>query len=381
MALKRSIRFLVFPLVLSACYSLKPASPLSRSVAAAPDAPPDNQCLVLDGSRTDEPFNLTGKLAVSYSNASIPEDDGHLQEMGMIDLADPRRKIEPITKNRLHEAEVDLSPDGKLMLYTTRRQRDDFNGPSEIRLRKTDGSEDPKREPQPLVRESGAFQLGGPIWMYPRGESFIYGKWPKNGDAGPFSGSLRLYQYDLAGKKTTEVFKDLTRSGEVGDPEPSYDGKMMTFKMAVKGDRNEQPSIYVINMDGTGLKRLTGVDRNRQFSDHDPVFSRDGKTVYFERYHGDGDWFGSDDNRWSIVAVNVETGAEKAIVPYDPCARHIFWLPTVSPDGKSIIYIRNDTQAWKEKTVWTDLWVTDLEGKNHRKIKGSDYVYWVDWTP
>jgi hypothetical protein len=65
------------------------------------------------------------------------------------------------------------------------------------------------------------------------------------------------------------------------------------------------------------------------------------------------------------------------IVPYDPCGNHIFWLPTISPDGKYLMYIYTDWRNKKAGRPTSELWVAEIDGKNAQKVRGSDWFYFL----
>jgi len=121
-------------------------------------------------------------------------------------------------------------------------------------------------------------------------------------------------------------------------------------------------------------------------SDHDPVFSRDNRKAYFERYYGPGAWDQYADldrtehpeiNQWGIVEVDVETKKERVVIPHDPCGKHFFWLPTVSPDGKYLMFIHDYVDA---AGGYQDLWVSHIEGGNAQRVPNTRELYWFDWS-
>ncbi len=325
-------------------------------VMAAPGKP---RCLQLKDHFARDPIALRGKLAVTYVEQGIDPKRGDQHELATFELGRPGRGFRRLTHNLVNEAEPEISPDGKSMLYTVRPKLDGFEQNSEIWRVGMNGGGSRKL--------AGGRPLGVPAWLHPRGEGFTFIEW------GTESGDSRL----LLQRGGVAVAFPGAPLG-VADPEVSYDGKLITFKRAVEGDREFQPSIWVMNADGTGQRRLT-----RNYSDHDPVFSKDGRKIYFERYYGPGDWFEASKDRsvpehnwWGIVEVDVRTRKEKIIVPHDPCGRHFFWLPTVSPDGKALMYTHID--VWGK--VWTDLWVSRIDGKAPQKVRGSDWFYFFDWS-
>ena len=61
----------------------------------------------------------------------------------------------------------------------------------------------------------------------------------------------------------------------------------------------------------------------------------------------------------------------RILIPPDPCGRHIFWLPTLSPDGKRLLHVHTDLQGKTEGKPWTELWVADINGQNAQKVRRS----------
>ncbi len=316
---------------------------------------------MIDYSKT-APIALTGKLAVTYVDQNIDEKKGDNQEVGVYDFARPDKGVLRVTNDLLNQAEVEISPDGSKMLFTTRPKLDGFEDNSEIWQVNMDGT-------NPIRLTSGK-PYGVPAW-FPDGNKFTYITWGSQEQ----DSDSRLLTMDVS-NKVEKFFPTNLRNQ--ADPEVSYDGKLVIFKKPDESHRHDQPAIFIMNANGSGVRQLT-----KGWSDHDPVFSRDNKKVYFERYYGPGDWFEASQDRgvpehnwWGIVEVDVASGKERVIIPYDPCGKHFFWLPTISPDGKSLMYVHIDVWA----KVWTDLWVSNLDGENTQKVAGSDWFYFFDWS-
>lgn len=335
----------------------------SFNLAAAPKKQTP-VCLQMVDHGKQNPFDLKGRLAVTYIERSINPEEGDQHELGVFQLGDPTAKLKRLSHNLVNESEVEISPDGTKFLYTVRPWLDQFHGRVEFWQMNMDGT-----GRKAIFRDRN---MSVPAWLHPSNDEFLFIKWPTNQPSRFYTGRA----------STGKMRRFPGQLRNPADPEVSYDGKLITFKMPVEGDNEFQPSIYVMNRDGSNIRRLT-----RGFSDHDPVFSLNGSKIYFERYYGPGDWFEASQDRsvpehnwWGLVEVDVNTGAERVLVPHDPCGRHFFWLPTISPDGQYVMYIHIDVWGEENGVPWTDLWVIDRDGRHAQKVPGSDWFYFFDWA-
>jgi Tol biopolymer transport system component len=133
----------------------------------------------------------------------------------------------------------------------------------------------------------------------------------------------------------------------------SSNGKMLTFV----GMKAPQSDIYLYNLETKALTNLT----NDIFSDYDPAFSPDGKTVYFASDRRDfvdkamipakfsmaKFEFGQRD----LYAVDVESKAIRRITDFP---RSDESSPAVSPDGKKLLYI-------SDRNGINNIYIRDLE--------------------
>ncbi|HOT02503.1 MAG TPA: S9 family peptidase, partial [Acidobacteriota bacterium] len=123
--------------------------------------------------------------------------------------------------------------------------------------------------------------------------------------------------------KTPFTIADLYRIQSVADPQISPDGRRIAFTVTtsdlVKGTTNAD--IHVVNLDGTGLRRLTASDK----SDSTPRWSPDGKTLLFVSTRSDGAQL------WLLPA---DGGEPRQLTRFSTGAADPVW----TPDGQSVIF-------------------------------------------
>ncbi|MFN8482490.1 MAG: hypothetical protein U0768_05410 [Anaerolineae bacterium] len=140
----------------------------------------------------------------------------------------------------------------------------------------------------------------------------------------------------------------------VGAPAVSADGKRIVYSLsdteraAQKHDNGTD--LYVMDADGKNERLL--VDHGAVGSWlGEPVWTPDGKSVYFTRRDAHG--------AETIERVDVASGTTGVILQ-DAAT------PTISPDGKHIAYLKTDPQAFTQ-----DLWVANLDGSGARRLLGD----------
>jgi Tol biopolymer transport system component len=152
----------------------------------------------------------------------------------------------------------------------------------------------------------------------------------------------------LHGPRVSQKAVSLTEV--VGDSMPSFsaDGRKIVFS------RDPEPllpgsSIFVIDVDGSGAKRLT----TGPALDGDPTVSPDGETVVFDRYAG---------SRSHIWAVGIDgTGLRQLTKgPNDESD------PVFAPSGKRIVYTGNaDLDA---RSDHADIWAMAPDGSDQKVL-------------
>ncbi len=135
--------------------------------------------------------------------------------------------------------------------------------------------------------------------------------------------SATLLSGDINGDIPSKPF------GDLGDFAWSADGKQVA--MSVRQTGREEPwstnfDIWLANADGSGARNLTAANKAW---DAGPVFSADGKTLYYRAMARPG--FEAD--RFALMAMDLGSGKAREIAPrWDASADGI----TLSADGKTI---------------------------------------------
>ncbi|MNJ93490.1 hypothetical protein D3C87_111720 [compost metagenome] len=137
------------------------------------------------------------------------------------------------------------------------------------------------------------------------------------------------------------------------EPAVSPDGT----KIAFSSDRAGRPMIYVMNIDGSNVKRITfaGVFNST------PSWSADGKKIAFA---------GQSENNFDIFVMNADgtnmirlTSAKKA---------NGRWAsnedPTFSPDGRFVMYTSN-------RTGKNQIYISTVDGTEERRVTTDNYNY------
>ena len=143
----------------------------------------------------------------------------------------------------------------------------------------------------------------------------------------------------------------------------SPDGEEMAV---TKGDV-DGIRVYLMNADGSGLRRLVGIQSAA------PSWSPDGSLIAFEGNPMDREPDG-------IYRVDVRTGATTLLVAAPETLNQ---SPAWSPDGSRIAFIRIRVGTEGEQTITegTDLFVMDTGGTNLRRLASDVSVFSPTWSP
>jgi len=142
---------------------------------------------------------------------------------------------------------------------------------------------------------------------------------------------------------------DAPDSNEWG-PAWSPDGTRIAFS----SDREGMPQVYVMNVDGTGVERLSDVEGEY------PAWSPDGTRIAFESYVGGTTPFG--DPNYDVFIMDAD-GSNEQNLTNDPDSYDGY--PSWSPDGEWIAF---------ESTLATP---EDFEPPAYDRERISDFDIWV----
>jgi Tol biopolymer transport system component len=158
------------------------------------------------------------------------------------------------------------------------------------------------------------------------------------------------------------------RGGNALDPAWSPDHTKIAFAMTVNGIGQE---IFVINADGTGLKRLTHT--NPDVRDNQPVWSPDGTRIAWNSAT-------FEDNDHADIFVMNANGRGKRLLTDDAGYDDVMsWGPTWSPDGRRIAFTRR-----LEPDLGMDVFVMSaVDGSGQINITNTPRTFDVvpKWSP
>lgn len=190
-----------------------------------------------------------------------------------------RTDLKRLTNNPEYDAEAIVSPDGKKIVFTSKK-----HGDLDIYIMDSDGSN--------IKRLTDRFGYDGGPWFSPDGKRIVWRAWYPETEE-----EKLLWKKSMEGDYVIPVPLDLWVMDADGSNKrrilhngasnfaPSWhpDGKRIIFSSNMDDWREDLKSyghnfeLYIINDDGSGLKRLT---YNKVF-DGFPMFSPDGKKIVF----------------------------------------------------------------------------------------------------
>ncbi len=171
-----------------------------------------------------------------------------------------------------------------------------------------------------------------------------------------YHGGMALFLLDMKTKKETRVTgRPTSKSAATWEAKLSPDGKKALFTTF----RNGVPAIFIVNTDGSELKKLTEYKNEIATPDWSP----DGNKIIYS-YQAD--------EHYEIWTMNVD-GSNKKQLTKNPKANEV-WA-TYSPDGKKIAFVSNHKGDY-------GIFTMNSNGKNKKRIaKSCVHDSQISWSP
>jgi Tol biopolymer transport system component len=157
----------------------------------------------------------------------------------------------------------------------------------------------------------------------------------------------------------------------------SPDGRRLSFS----GGHERADEIFVVNLDGSGVTRLTqppGTRKRTQYDwSEDPNWSPDGTRIVFDGARDETDGYGH------IYVINADGTGKRQLTR----GRVDQWMPAWSPDGRKILYEQfvGSQFAGSTKPARIDLYTINPDGSGRRKLtrvrNESNHCACAVWSP
>lgn len=152
----------------------------------------------------------------------------------------------------------------------------------------------------------------------------------------PLAGALeeRIFVIGANGGGLRRVTADPGAKSADDDPSFSPDGRHLVFDRTEFGTHSTQ--IFRVDLDGSGLRRLTGGERVRN---SDPRYSPDGRRIVFDGGRG-------------IEAMRPDGSRRRVLIPKGGGVKS--FDPDFSPDGRRLAFVRRRARRIAVFTARTD---------------------------
>ena len=242
-------------------------------------------------------------------------------------------KSRQLTQNAANDVEPAWSPDGRKIAFSS-----DRTDAYEIYVMNRDGTGQRR-----LTHDRD--WNSNPAWS-PDGRTIVFRR---------AQGGIAAIDADGSNERR------LTRGARAAlddDPAWSPDSRSIVF---ARGRSNFTTALYVMDSDGTNLRRLMGTDAVLGNPVGDPTWSPDGRSIAFGAFRQTltpaplGPWF------TELYVMNAEGGHERRLT------RNIAadWAPAWSPDGRQIVFPSTGTPdgEWR-------LYLMNADGSKQRRLTG-----------
>jgi Tol biopolymer transport system component len=225
------------------------------------------------------------------------------------------------------------SPDGKRIAFTSFR-----HGRGDIYVVNADGSGEQRLTTNPAHDDLAT--------------------WSPDGSRIAFSslrdGNFEIYVMNADGTGQTRLTTD---PEDDFSPSWSPDGRRIAFR----SNRDSNGEIYVMNVDGTGQTRLTF----NTASDHSPAWGPNGQIAFVSTRQGNG-----------IYVMNDDGTDVRRVTTFAPNRNE--YRPNWSPDGSKIAF-----QADRDIPIGnTEIYVMNADGTGQQRLTDyPGHDDWPDWSP
>jgi TolB protein len=242
------------------------------------------------------------------------------------------------------------SPDGSRIVFQSTR-----DGNYEIYVMNADGSNQ-----QRLTHQLEADRQ--PDWS-PDGKRIVFQSFRGSNS---YSGAMNsdLWSMDPDGGNLAQI----TATPEMAESTPRFspDGLRIVYVSGPSGDPHLMVSYAAAGPAGYRPRELRSSQWPLPRDLANPIWSRDGRWIYFDASEGVIDT--------DLMAVNVNDGSRKSLLNY----RYHSFYPSPSPDGKRLAFGANIERKPRQ---W-DIIITDMDGqKPVRLVAEPGYDCCPEWSP
>ena len=208
------------------------------------------------------------------------------------------------------------------------------------------------------------------------GRQEVLGVFPGMTSAPRFSPDGNRVIFSQAQDGNTDIYVMDLRSREVSrltdnpaiDTSPTFspDGRSITFN----SDRGGSQQIYVMGADGSNVRRISFAQGRVGYAT--PVWSPRGDLIAFTRI----DYAQPQSRRFSIGVMRPDGSGERVLT-----SSYLDEGPTWSPNGRVLMFFRQEPGGPANPTGRTRLWSIDLTGYNEREIESPTDASDPAWSP